>query len=128
MNLSLDVLNLGVAEIASARTFYEAVVAPGTTEQGQSVALDMHGTGQVTLSETEGLGQSAGDPPFSTGFRGYVVSYILTQPAEVEAILNAAVRAGATLLKPAKGGFFGGFSASFQAPDGSVWKVEAEPS
>lgn len=37
----------------------------------------------------------------------------------------ASLGAGAAVLKPAKKGFFGGFTAVFQASDGSIWSPAA---
>jgi len=62
----------------------------------------------------------------SAGFRGFSLSLICSQPANVVAIVDAAVAAGATALKPAEKSFWG-FGGVVQAPDGTVWKV-ASPS
>jgi predicted lactoylglutathione lyase len=58
----------------------------------------------------------------TTGFRGYTLSLLVSQPNVVDAFLGAAVDAGATTLKPAKKGFWG-YGGVVQAPDGAVWKV-----
>ena len=67
----------------------------------------------------------ASDAP-STGFRGFTLSLLVSQPASVDAFIDAALRAGATLLKPAKKQFWGGYSGVVQAPDGAIWKVASE--
>ncbi|MCE5291500.1 MAG: glyoxalase [Nocardiaceae bacterium] len=56
------------------------------------------------------------------GFRGYTISLVATQPANVDALFNAAVSAGATVLKPASKSFWG-YGGVVQAPDGAIWKV-----
>jgi predicted lactoylglutathione lyase len=56
------------------------------------------------------------------GFRGFSVSLICSQPANVVAIVEAGVAAGATVLKPAEKSFWG-FGGVLQAPDGTIWKV-----
>ncbi|QFU86118.1 glyoxalase [Amycolatopsis sp. YIM 10] len=56
-----------------------------------------------------------------------VLTYVVAQPSEVEAVLATAIRHGAKVLKPAKKSLFAGFAATCQAPDGSVWKVTAPP-
>ena len=60
----------------------------------------------------------------SSGFRGYTLSLVCSQPANVEAIIDAAVIAGAAPLKPAQKSFWG-FGGTFRAPDGAVWTVAA---
>lgn len=58
----------------------------------------------------------------ASGFRGFTLSLVAAQPADVHALLDAAVEAGATVLKPAAKSFWG-VGGVVQAPDGTVWKV-----
>ena len=46
---------------------------------------------------------------------------------EVIAVLDAAEAAGATILKPAQRGDFGGFHGYFADPDGFRWEVATNP-
>jgi catechol 2,3-dioxygenase-like lactoylglutathione lyase family enzyme len=50
----------------------------------------------------------ASDAP-SSGFRGLILSLVVSQPSTVDSFIGAAVDGGATTLKP--------------APDGAIWKV-----
>ncbi|MEN0129930.1 MAG: hypothetical protein AAGC49_10865 [Brevundimonas sp.] len=63
----------------------------------------------------------AGQSP-TNGFRGYTLSVTVHQPSAVRALLDAAVAAGATVIKPASKSFWG-FGGVVQAPDGAIWKV-----
>lgn len=63
----------------------------------------------------------AGEAP-TTGFRGYTLSLVVSQPNIVDAFVDAALDAGATALKPAKKGFWG-YGGVVQAPDGAIWKI-----
>ena len=63
----------------------------------------------------------ASDTPTS-GFRGFTMSLVVSQPATVEGLVDAALDAGATPLKPAKKSFWG-YGAVVQAPDGTIWKI-----
>ena len=58
----------------------------------------------------------------ATGFRGFTMSLVVSQPATVDALIGAALDAGATALKPAKKGFWG-YGGVVSAPDGTTWKV-----
>jgi predicted lactoylglutathione lyase len=58
----------------------------------------------------------------SSGFRAFTVSLLATQPADVDALVAAALDAGATVLKPVAKSFWG-YGGVVQAPDGSIWKV-----
>lgn len=64
--------------------------------------------------------QQATEP--SDGFRGFTISLIVSQPANAELILDAAIAAGATVIKPAAKSLWG-FGGTVQAPDGAIWKV-----
>lgn len=56
------------------------------------------------------------------GFRGFTVSLITSQPGNATALLDAAVAAGARVVKPATKSFWG-FGGLVRAPDGTIVKV-----
>ncbi len=58
----------------------------------------------------------------TTGFRGFSLSLVVSQPSTVDSLIGTALEAGATTLKPAKKGFWG-YGGVVQAPDGAIWKV-----
>ncbi|MEU4579701.1 hypothetical protein [Nonomuraea sp. NPDC023979] len=60
MPLQLDVVALGAPEVDIARRFYTTASHPLSPTTGDSVTLDLHGTGQVELSVTECLATVAG--------------------------------------------------------------------
>ncbi|WP_248964248.1 glyoxalase [Sphaerisporangium perillae] len=63
----------------------------------------------------------ASDAP-TTGFRGFALSLVVSQPGNVDAFIGAALDAGATALKPATKGFWG-YGGVVCAPDGTICKV-----
>jgi predicted enzyme related to lactoylglutathione lyase len=58
----------------------------------------------------------------TSGFRGFTLSLLVSQPSNADLLLTAAVEAGATCLKPATKTFWG-YGGVVQAPDGTIWKV-----
>jgi len=58
----------------------------------------------------------------TTGFRGFTLSLVVSQPATVDAIVDGALAAGATSLQPAKKSLWG-YGGAVQAPDGTIWTV-----
>lgn len=58
----------------------------------------------------------------TTGFRGFTLSLVVSQPATVNGLIGAALKAGATPLKPVAKSFWG-YGGVVQAPDGTIWKV-----
>jgi hypothetical protein len=95
---SIDSVTLEVADPTSAERFYAAAFGLGT---------------QVRLRASE-------QP--TAGFRGFTLSLTVSQPANARALIDAAVEAGATTLKPAAKSLWG-YGGVVQAPDGTIWKV-----
>lgn len=58
----------------------------------------------------------------TTGFRGFTLSLIVSQPATVNSLVDSAIDAGATSLKPAAKSLWG-YGGVVQAPDGTIWTV-----
>ena len=95
---SIESITLEVADPAAAEQFY-------TTAFGLDTQIRLQASNAPT-----------------SGFRGFTLSLVVTQPANVDALLDAALEAGATSLKPA-GKSMWGYSGVAQAPDGAIWKV-----
>ncbi|MEV0321639.1 glyoxalase [Streptomyces sp. NPDC050658] len=94
----IETVTLDVADTAAAHHFY-------TTAFG----LDS----QIRLRASEAP---------TTGFRGFTLSLTVAQPADVNGLIDSAVSAGATPLKPVTKSMWG-YGGVVQAPDGTIWKV-----
>lgn len=95
---TLSALTLEVADPAASRAFHADAF-------GLDTQLDFR----------------ASDAP-TTGFRGFTLSLTVAQPANVNAYIDAALAAGARVLKPAAKSFWG-YGGVVQAPDGTIWKL-----
>ncbi|ANJ28698.1 glyoxalase [Agromyces aureus] len=58
----------------------------------------------------------------TSGFRGFTLSLVVSQPANVSALFNAALAAGATAIKPVAKSMWG-VGGTLRAPDGTIWKI-----
>jgi uncharacterized glyoxalase superfamily protein PhnB len=58
----------------------------------------------------------------SSGFRGFTLSLTVAQPSTVTALVDSAVAAGATVIKPVTKSMWG-YGGTVRAPDGAIWKV-----
>ncbi|GAB2503649.1 VOC family protein [Nocardiopsis aegyptia] len=58
----------------------------------------------------------------TTGFRGFTLSLVVSQPADAKGFYDAALDAGATSLKPAAKSLWG-YGGVVRAPDGTVWQL-----
>jgi uncharacterized glyoxalase superfamily protein PhnB len=95
---SIESITLEVPDPTAADRFYTAAFGLGTQ-----------------------LRMRASEAP-ATGFRGFTLSLVVSQPATVDALIGAAIDGGATPLKPATKSFWG-YGGVVQAPDGTTWKV-----
>jgi len=96
---ALDKIVLEVEDTAAAQVFYKALGVEEYVEVRESSAA-------------------------TSGFRGFTLSLVCSQPGNVDAFVSAALAAGATALKPATKSFWG-YGGVLQAPDGTLWKVAA---
>ncbi|MEV0619754.1 glyoxalase [Nonomuraea sp. NPDC050404] len=82
-------------------------------------------TAAAAFYEAFGLGSHvrvrASEAP-TTGFRGFTLSLVAAQPGNVDALIGAALDAGATTLKPAEKSFWG-YGGVLRAPDGTICKI-----
>ncbi len=65
--------------------------------------------------------------PRRAGSSGVTLAHNLTTREEVDALLDVAVAAGATLVKPAQDTFWGGYSGYFADPEGYLWEIAWNP-
>ena len=126
MARALDVVHLGVPDVDAAREFHSAALGATVGGDADGAFLDLHGAGRLALHPAGGLAAAAGTPERSPdGFGGVVLSVVVARSGDVDALLEGATAAGATIVKPGKKILFGAFSGAYRAPDGSLWQVTA---
>jgi predicted lactoylglutathione lyase len=95
---TIESVTLEVADPTAADHFYTAAFGLGTQ-------LRLRGSAAPT-----------------TGFRGFTLSLTVARPATVSGLVDAALAAGATAVKPLAKSFWG-YGGVVQAPDGTIWKI-----
>jgi catechol 2,3-dioxygenase-like lactoylglutathione lyase family enzyme len=113
----ISLVTLGVSDLARARAFYEAMGWGGAQQPDDEVAFFQAG-GMIF-----GLWAALG----GHGAPGVELAHNVRSPAEVDAVLAAADRAGGTIARPAARMDWGGYSGAFADPDGYVWEVAHNP-
>ena len=58
----------------------------------------------------------------TSGFRGFTLSLVVSNPSTVDALVGGALDAGATTIKAVAKSLWG-YGGVVQAPDGTIWKV-----
>lgn len=76
---------------------------------------------RASLVHDSGLALGA---PSATKFS---LGHNVSSRAEVDAVMEQARRAGATIVKPAQDTFWGGYAGYFQDPDGHLWEAVWNP-
>lgn len=124
MTTQVNAVTLGVKDMQRSKDFYVALGYevekdfPGFIgfKQGEGAAV-------LGLYPRDGLADLAGIPGEGHGFAGIVLNYNPSGRAQVDDILEAAKKAGGSILKPAHDSQWGGRQGHFCDPDGHVWQV-----
>jgi catechol 2,3-dioxygenase-like lactoylglutathione lyase family enzyme len=126
----LTVITLGVNHMHASIAFYEALgFERKFRATGEVVAFFDTGGVVLGLFPWGQLAQDVTLPenPRPQAFRGTTLAWNCRTTEEVDAVLDFAVAQGASLLKPAHGTDYGGYSGYFADPDGHPWEVVVAP-
>lgn len=127
MKPRISMITLGVSDLARAVQFYEQGLGFPKMDSPPEVAFfTLNGT-WLGLYGRAALAEDATVSAEGSGFGGFTLAHNVASEAEVEQVLEQAVSAGATLVKPAQKVFWGGYSGYFQDPDGHLWEVAHNP-
>ena len=126
MEPRISLVTLGVADMARARRFYEAL-GWRASGPGEGVTFFQAGGMILSLYGRAALAEDAHLPAEGAGFGGATLGYNVRERADVDRTLDEARAAGATILKPAEDVFWGGYSGYFADPDGHPWEVAWNP-
>jgi catechol 2,3-dioxygenase-like lactoylglutathione lyase family enzyme len=126
MEPRVNLVTLGVADMARARAFYEAL-GWQASGPGEGVTFFQAGGMILSLYGRAELAEDARLPVGVGGFGGITLGHNVRDRADVDRTLAEAKAAGATILKPAGDVFWGGYSGYFADPDGHPWEVAWNP-
>ena len=126
MDQRVSLITLGVADLARARAFYEALGWTTGAQPADDVVFFQTGCmivalwGRGQLEEDSGV-EDAG------GWGGVTLAYNARSPEEVDAVIDEARAAGAQIAREGAATFWGGYSGVFVDPDGHPWEVAHNP-
>ncbi len=126
MEQRLSLVTLGVADLAAARAFYEALGWSTRAEPDDDVVFFQAGGMVVALWDRARLAEDSavGDPG---GWAGVTLAYNTRSPAEVDEVIEQARAAGAEIGRQPAETFWGGYSGVFIDPGGHPWEVAHNP-
>lgn len=122
----ITLVTLGVADIARARAFYEALGRVPGQAMDDVVFYDMDGA-KFGLYRRDLLAADTGRAPAALGTGAMTLAQNYATEAEVDAAYEAALSAGATPLGRPTKAEWGGYSGTFADPDGHVWEYAVNP-
>ena len=126
MEQRVSVITLGVRDLARARAFYEALGWSSSAAPEDDVAFFQAGGLVVALWDRA---RNAEDSTMTDGggWGGVTLAHNVRSPAEVDAVIEEARRAGATIGREPAETFWGGYSGVFVDPEGHPWEVAHNP-
>jgi catechol 2,3-dioxygenase-like lactoylglutathione lyase family enzyme len=122
----LSLLTLGVGDLARARRFYEDLGWRTSAGPDDDVVFFQAGGMILALWDRARLADDSGVTD-GGGWGGMTLAHNVRSPAEVDAVIAEAARAGARIARPAGETFWGGYSGVFVDPDGHPWEVAHNP-
>lgn len=126
MEQRISLITLGVADVRRAHAFYGQLGWKGQ-EVEETVFFQAGGIALV-LWDRDKLARDCGFTEENpVRFNGFALAHNVRSEAEVNAVMAAAERAGATVTGPAAKTFYGGYAGVFTDLDGHVWEIAHNP-
>ena len=134
MKPRISVLTLGVDDLERAVRFYrdglglhtDGVV--GTELEFGAVAFFALQPGlQLALWPRKSIARDSGLEPAAPSPTEVTIGHNVSSKAEVDAVMEQARAAGATIVKPARDTFWGGYAGYFLDPDRHLWEIVWNP-
>ncbi len=127
MKPRISMVSLGVKDLEKSITFYQNGLGFPKISSPPAVAFfDLNGT-WLGLCVREALAKDATVSSEGEGYTGINLAHNVASEEEVDAVINQALKAGATLIKPAQKAHWGGYHGYFSDPDGHLWEVAYNP-
>ncbi|MFB7668801.1 VOC family protein [Kitasatospora sp. NPDC056138] len=124
----ISIVTLGVFDLQRSAEFYEALGWRRSSASSPEIVWFRTADSALGLFPTEALAADAGVPVTGEpSFRGVTLAVNLESPESVDAALETAVAAGATVVKPPSGTGWGGYSGYFEDLDGHLWELCHNP-
>jgi catechol 2,3-dioxygenase-like lactoylglutathione lyase family enzyme len=126
MEQRVSLITLGVADTDRARAFYEALGwTVGSQPDEDTVFFQAGGLifalwNRAKLAEDSTVSDGG-------GWGGITPAHNVRSPEEVDAVLEEARAAGATIGREGAETFYGGYSGIFIDPDGHPWEIAHNP-
>ncbi|TQV69659.1 VOC family protein [Exilibacterium tricleocarpae] len=127
MKPRISMIALAVSDLERATAFYAGGLGFPKMDAPPGVAFfNLNGT-WLGLSERAALAADATVSAAGSGYNGFNLAHNVGSETQVDQVIEQAIAAGATLVKPAQRAAWGGYHGYFQDPDGHLWEVAYNP-
>jgi uncharacterized protein len=126
MKQSVSLITLGVSDYERAKSFYEALGWSPAREIEETAFFQANGVVLVLWSR-EKLAADSGVADDGARWSGIALAHNVASREKVDALIEQARAAGATITREPSATFYGGYAGIFRDPDGHTWEVAHNP-
>lgn len=134
MRPRITVITIGVDNLERALRFYRDGLGLPTqgivgTEfvHGAVAFFDLQAGVQLAIWPRKSIAHDSGLPESAPSPTDFTLGHNVSSSQEVDAVMEQARNAGATIVRQAHDTFWGGYSGYFQDPDGHLWEIMWNP-
>jgi len=134
MKQRITLVTIGVDDLERSLAFYRDGLGLTTEgivgeefEHGAVAFFDLDNGAKLALWPRRSLAHDAGIPETPPSPTDFSIGHNVNSREEVDETMAQAKQAGATIVKPARETFWGGYAGYFQDPDGHLWEVLWNP-
>ncbi|HET8786981.1 MAG TPA: VOC family protein [Candidatus Limnocylindrales bacterium] len=134
MKPRISVITLGVDDLERAVRFYRDGLGLATEgivgtefEHGAVAFFELEGGARLALWPRDSIAHDTGLPVSPPSPTDVTFGHNVGSKAEVDAVFEQAVAAGAAVVRRPADTFYGGYAAYVQDPDGHVWEIAWNP-
>lgn len=134
MKPRITLITLGVDDLNRALKFYRDGLGLPTKgivgtefEHGAVAFFDLQNGVKLAIWGRKDLAHEANVPLGPRSATEFTLGHNVASKAEVDTVVAQAQKAGATITDPPHEALWGGYTGSFQDPDGHVWEVAWNP-
>ena len=135
MKPRITVITIGVDNLERAVRFYRdglGLKTPGIVgtefEFGAVAFFDLQSGLKLALWSRTSIAKDTGIAVGPVSPTEFMIAHNVASAAEVDAVMEQAAGAGATIVKPAGKAFWGGYTGVFLDPDRHLWEIAWNPS
>ena len=123
----LTLVTLGVADVARATSFFEALGWRKSSASNDDVSFFQLGGLALSVFGRQALADDANVSSEGSGFRGISLAINLESEAEVDRVAAEWLSCGGTMVKQPHRAFWGGYSGYVADLDGHLWELAHNP-